>query len=426
MKTIDKIIKFLIIVLIIYFVYLIFNTDEGFENQTELYERLMNDFRTIFPDGNRNAGGVQFYHHIVTSLNPTIDEFKEYNKLYCGVSGSPIDPGRSQRFNNLVVKDLNDNLIYGKYYRCCWPCECDIMKYVRTEEYTVSLQDGNYTHNVLTIHDPCIISSEIPSEVTSFTCSNNITSNGIRANSGRLIIGVLFDAIPYDETNTEMKNKVDENNETCQERNNTDPNDLQGGMGDIFVKLSLIGLTEPFENQLLNLYGEPLQKCQTDNDDVSGSWDHSGYCSERGGGDHQLCFSVDESTENFARDTMQSSNWSLERVNKNHCMCLGAWALYKARQETNQITRTNNELNCSAIPEISLETNYINNWNTWNGNELSNQIIHGVNKMVDQCYREGNNIQKRYLRNKYMELAETRSEFHNTELYRSFLNQSNR
>ena len=109
MKTIDKIIKFLIIVLIIYFVYLIFNTDEGFENQTELYERLMNDFRTIFPDGNRNAGGVQFYHHIVTSLNPTIDEFKEYNKLYCGVSGSPIDPGRSQRFNNLVV-NISDYL----------------------------------------------------------------------------------------------------------------------------------------------------------------------------------------------------------------------------------------------------------------------------------------------------------------------------
>tara|TARA_Y100000389_G_C17446280_1_gene511819 strand:- start:983 stop:2254 length:1272 start_codon:yes stop_codon:yes gene_type:complete len=421
-----KIIKIILVILIVYFLYCIINFDEGFENTEDLYQKLMDDFQTIFPDRNRNAGGVQFYHHIVTNMNPTIAEFKEYNKLYCGVSGSPIDPGRSQRFNNLVVKDLSDNLIYGKYYRCCWPCVCDIMKYVKTEEYTVSLSDGEYTHNVLTINDPCINSSEIPSEVTSFTCSNNNTTNGIRSNSGRLIIGVLFDPEPYDETNTEMKNKSDENNETCRERNNTDPDDLQGGMGDIFVKLSLIGSTEPFENQILNIYGQPLQKCQMDEDDMSGSWDHSGNCSETGGGVHQLCFSVDGSTENFARDTMQGSNWSLDRVNKNHCMCLGAYALYKARQETNQISRTNDELKCNAIPEISLGSNYINNWNTWNGNELSNQIVHGVNKMIEQCYREGDSTQKEYLKNKYMELVETRNEFHNTELYRSFLNQGDR
>jgi hypothetical protein len=421
-----KIIKIILVILIVYFLYCIINFDEGFENTEDLYQKLMDDFQTIFPDRNRNAGGVQFYHHIVTNMNPTISEFKEYNKLYCGVSGSPIDPGRSQRFNNLVVKDLSDNLIYGKYYRCCWPCVCDIMKYVKTEEYTVSLSDGEYTHNVLTINDPCINSSEIPSEVTSFTCSNNNTTNGIRSNSGRLIIGVLFDPEPYDETNTEMKNKSDENNETCRERNNTDPDDLQGGMGDIFVKLSLIGSTEPFENQILNIYGQPLQKCQMDEDDMSGSWDHSGNCSETGGGVHQLCFSVDGSTENFARDTMQGSNWSLDRVNKNHCMCLGAYALYKARQETNQISRTNDELKCNAIPEISLGSNYINNWNTWNGNELSNQIVHGVNKMIEQCYREGDSTQKEYLKNKYMELVETRNEFHNTELYRSFLNQGDR
>ena len=421
-----KIIKIILVILIIYFIYRIINSDEGFENTQDLYERLMDDFQTIFPDGNRNGGGVQFYHHIVTNMNPTIDEFKEYNKFYCGVSGSPIDPTRSQRFNNLVVKDLDDNLIYGKYYRCCWPCVCDIMRYVKTEEHTVTLSDGEYTHNVLTINDPCINSSEIPSEVTSFTCSNNNTTNGIRSNSGRLIIGVLFDSEPYNETNTEMKNKSDENDEMCRERNSTEPDDLRGGMGDIFVKLSLVGSTEPFDNQLLNLYGEPLQRCQILDTDMSGSWDSSGYCSERGGGVHQLCFDVDETTENFARDTMQGSNWSLDRVNKNHCMCLGAWALYKARQEENDISTTNNELKCEAIPEMSLGSNYIDNWNTWNGHELENQIVNGVNKMVEQCYNEGNTSQKEYLKNKYMELVESRSEFHNTNLYQSFLNQGNR
>ena len=37
---------------------------EGFCDK-ELYEKLMNDFNKIFPDRNRNAGGPQFYHHIV-------------------------------------------------------------------------------------------------------------------------------------------------------------------------------------------------------------------------------------------------------------------------------------------------------------------------------------------------------------------------
>ena len=73
-------------------------------NKKELFDKLMNDFDDIFPDGNRNACGAQFYHHIVTKLNPSIKEYKLYNKFYCAVSGSPIDHETS-RFDKLVVKD---------------------------------------------------------------------------------------------------------------------------------------------------------------------------------------------------------------------------------------------------------------------------------------------------------------------------------
>ena len=44
------------------------NSDEDSHTKF-LYDRLMSDFDTIFPSRNRNAGGPQWYHHIV-SMNP--------------------------------------------------------------------------------------------------------------------------------------------------------------------------------------------------------------------------------------------------------------------------------------------------------------------------------------------------------------------
>ena len=66
-------------------------------------------------------------------------------------------------------------------------------------------------------------------------------------------------------------------------------------------------------------------------------------------------------------------------------MCLGAWALYKARQEKSEIPQTNNELICEAIPETSLEQQYIKKWSEWNGYELPNQIKDGINSLYKQC-----------------------------------------
>ena len=207
---------------------------EGFQGTNQLYGKLMNDFGVIFPDGNRNSGGVQFYHHIVKNLQPTKREFLEYNKFYCGVSGSPIDPQRTDAFDYLVVDDLQGNKVYGKYWRCCFPCVCDVTKYAKVETHTAQLKDGPYIHHVLTIGDPCSDQSKIPPSVSSFTCSNQKTQNGIRTSSGRLIIAVLYDVVPY--TNQNITNI----NDMCRDRNSTPPDQLQGGMGDIFVKLALI------------------------------------------------------------------------------------------------------------------------------------------------------------------------------------------
>lgn len=169
-------------------------------------------------------------------------------------------------------------------------------------------------------------------------------------------------------------------------------NSIEGGIGE----------QEHSENinhpTLLNIYGEPLEKCKTGSNEPNkqGSWDLDGYCSEMGGGVHQICFDVTKKRSNFSSITGQS-NWSEGRVGNNHCMCLGAWALYKAKDEGDD-----DELICDAIPEQSLTSDYIDNWNTWNGNELPNQIIDGVDSLVLQCYnKQDNNELKENLKEKY-------------------------
>lgn len=351
-----------------------------------LYENLMNNFNKIFPDNNRNAGGPQFFKFIV-DLKPTKYDFELYNTFYCGVSGSPIDPSRKDSFEYTIVKDINGNDIYGKYYKCCWPCVCDIMKYAIVDDFTISLENTKHKYKVLTINDPCNNIYDIPKEVTSFKCDDNKTSNGIFSDNNRLIFALFHDARPA--TSSDFNNISDIINK-CNNRNNTDPDMLKGGMGDIFVKLSLVNNNN---NKLKNIYGNELKKCKTG--DKPGSWDENGFCSEKDGGVHQICFNVNNQTMDFSEETYQG-DWSENRIGNNHCMCLGAWALYKSKNKGN-----NNELICDAIPDMALDINYVEKWNKWNGNELPDQIIDGVDSLVKQCYSKNNSD---YLLNKYNNL----------------------
>ena len=50
------------------------------------------------------------------------------------------------------------------------------------------------------------------------------------------------------------------------------------------------------------------------------------------------------------------------------------------------------------IPDYSLSPEYITQWNTWNGHQLSDQIKNGVDSMVQQCYNKKNS---QYLKDKY-------------------------
>ena len=167
----------------------------------------------------------------------------------------------------------------------------------------------------------------------------------------------------------------------------------------------------------VNLYGTSLEPCQT-RGDTRGSGDNEGKCSETDGGVHQICMKVDARSQNFAKDTGQGSNWSKERVGKKHCMCLGAWSLYKERQKLGEIPETSNELQCESISQISLSDRYTGKWNTWNGHEKPQQIVSGITQMVDQCYQRGKTKeQTQYLKDLYCDLTKDKQEFHNTRLY---------
>jgi len=389
MIFIKKNIFLIFILLLLLFLFLILDVNiEPYTNIEQKYDLLMDNFKSIFPSSNRNGGGPQFFDYI-NKLPLSQEDFELYNTFYCGVSGSPISPESTGDY--IVVKDIDGNDIRGKYYSCCSPCICDIIKYATVDKYDKIIDLGNGSteviqYDVLTIVDPCCDPDNIPDSVDSFKCNEGKTVNGVYSNNGRLIFALFYDAMAYRDSDIDERNNIES---MCSERNSKEPDDLKSGMGDIFVKLS--------QNCKMNIYGEPLKPCKTT--ESNGSWDNNGNCSETGGGVHQICMKVTEERKNFSLDTGQT-DWSKDRVGHNHCMCLGAWALYKAKGKGD-----NQELVCSAIPEMSLNSEYVNNWNKWNDNELEHQIIDGVDSLVEQCYssRENNYLKNKYdlLRNSY-------------------------
>ena len=66
----------------------------NFQQKKFYYENLVKNWSKIFPDSNRNAAGPRFFKYLIDQ-DLTYEEFKEYNKLYCPVSGSLINPGEN-------------------------------------------------------------------------------------------------------------------------------------------------------------------------------------------------------------------------------------------------------------------------------------------------------------------------------------------
>ena len=133
----------MVILLILLLLFLNNLNYELFINDENTLEYLYNnylkkDFYTIFKSRNRNAGGVFFFKYAYDKyINDEFSEeqFNNFHKIYCAVSGSPISPNRKKTSDIVKVKKYKSSEYkIGRYYRCCSPCLCDIIKYTLVYE----------------------------------------------------------------------------------------------------------------------------------------------------------------------------------------------------------------------------------------------------------------------------------------------------
>ena len=201
------------------------------------YQSLSKDWRTIFPDGNRNAAGPKFYKHISDNYK-SFEEFQDYNKHYCAVSGSLIGSGSTPQFIN-IKEDITEKQICGFYYKCCWPCVCDLIKYARVKKITKEFQEGSKDVYALIIDNPCT-KEDFPKKVNKnyFCKGNELDYEQVETQDNKLIIGILHEAKFCEPSDLR---KISANKITgrfCPFRNRTPINELKSGMGDIFIKLA--------------------------------------------------------------------------------------------------------------------------------------------------------------------------------------------
>ena len=75
---------------------------KSFAEEKNYHKELITDWSRIFPDKNRNAAGPKFFKYIIDK-KITYKDFIEFNRLYCAVSGSLIDPNSDSEF--LYIKE---------------------------------------------------------------------------------------------------------------------------------------------------------------------------------------------------------------------------------------------------------------------------------------------------------------------------------
>ena len=226
--------KFLNLSLIIF---LILFQLKSFAEEKNYHKELITDWSRIFPDKNRNAAGPKFFKYIIDK-DITYKDFIEYNKLYCAVSGSLIDPNSEPDFIFVNEKETKKK-ICGNYYKCCVPCSCDVMKYSEVQKIKHKFSDGTKEFFVFTIKNPCN-KKDFPNRVNKdyFCNGDKINDKQVYSINDHIVIGLLHDGknCEKDEIDFVKSHKV--TGRYCELRNNTPLENLNAGMGDIFIKLA--------------------------------------------------------------------------------------------------------------------------------------------------------------------------------------------
>ena len=209
----------LIVKIILTFTFFSF-TSNSFANTEELYAKLVQDWPSIFPDGNRNAAGPRFFKYILDQ-DLKYEEFLQFNKLYCAVSGSLISPD-VQPDEIFLTNSDNDEKICGQYYKCCWPCLCDVMKYSETKKIKIDFKDQSKDIYTIVIDNPCN-KNDFPERV-----NRDYFCNGNELNNAKKCDAYDIDYVQNNQITGPM----------CEARNSMPLGELNSGMGDIFIRLA--------------------------------------------------------------------------------------------------------------------------------------------------------------------------------------------
>ena len=226
------------ILLLFLFLHKTLNASENtIKNEEYYYETLRVNWSDIFPDGNRNAAGPKFFKYLIDQ-DLSFDDFVEFNKRYCPVSGSLIRPGSMPDFISMTEETTN-NKTCGYMYRCCWPCTCDSMKYAKTMNISHKFKGIEEQFTVMTIDNPCG-KEEFPLEVNRdyFCNGNEMNLDQVFAIDQKMIIGFLHNPTSCNGSDLLAINSHPVVGEQCKIRNSTKEDELISGMGDIFIKLS--------------------------------------------------------------------------------------------------------------------------------------------------------------------------------------------
>ena len=226
--------KFLNLFLIIF---LILFQLKSFAEEKNYHKELITDWSRIFPDKNRNAAGPKFFKYIIDK-KITYKDFIEFNKLYCAVSGSLIDPNSDSEFL-FIEETKTQKKICGNYYRCCVPCSCDLMKYSETQKMKYEFKDGLKEFYVLTIKNPCD-KQDFPNRVNKdyFCDGKKINKSEVYSLDDRIVIGLLHNGKSCEKDDIDFVKSHQVTGRYCELRNNTPLENLDAGMGDIFIKLA--------------------------------------------------------------------------------------------------------------------------------------------------------------------------------------------
>ena len=103
-----------IISLIVFIIFFSIPANLANSQEKNYYQDIVNDWNKIFPDRNRNAAGPKFFKYIIDK-DISYEDFVEYNKLYCAVSGSLISPNAVPEYVYLN-EDSTNKKICGEYY----------------------------------------------------------------------------------------------------------------------------------------------------------------------------------------------------------------------------------------------------------------------------------------------------------------------